>query len=219
MEMNYVILGAPGSGKGTQASRFAEKRNLLHVSTGDLLRDAVARETALGKQVKDTLASGQLVPDSIVLELIKQALSDPDKKSKFQGWILDGYPRTTAQAEALEGVIKEIDNTLDGVILLDIDPEVIVKRLSNRRTCSKCKAVYNLLNKPPKQEGVCDQCGGELVQREDDKEETIRKRLDVYQAQTMPIIDFYRNNSRLLEVDGSLPIDKVTAEIERLVSE
>lgn len=216
--MNYVILGAPGSGKGTQASRFAEKRNLLHVSTGDLLRDAVARETALGKQVKDTLASGQLVPDSIVLELIKEALSQPEKKSNFSGWILDGYPRTTAQAEALEGVIEEIGEKLDGVILLDIDPEIIVKRLSNRRTCESCKAVYNLLNKPPKQEGICDECGGNLVQREDDKAETIRKRLDVYQAQTLPIIDFYKNGTRLLEVDGSLPIDGVTAEIERLVN-
>ena len=216
--MNYVILGAPGSGKGTQASRFAEKRNLLHVSTGDLLRDAVARETALGKQVKDTLASGQLVPDSIVLELIKEALSQPENKSKFAGWILDGYPRTTGQAEALEGVIVEIGEKLDGVILLDIDPEVIINRLSNRRTCGGCKAVYNLTNKPPKQEGICDECGGALVQREDDKAETIRKRLDVYQAQTMPIIDFYKSGSRLLEVDGSLPIDGVTAEIERLVN-
>jgi adenylate kinase len=218
--MNYVILGAPGSGKGTQASRFAEKRNLHHISTGDLLRDAVARKTPLGKQVADTLASGQLVPDSIVLELIREALSQPANKKKFDGWILDGYPRTTAQAEALETVLDDIGENLDTIILLDIDPEVIVARLSNRRTCAGCKAVYNLLNKPPKKDGVCDQCGGALMQREDDKPETIRKRLDVYRAQTLPIIDYYgTNGNRLVKVDGSMPIDEVTEAIERLVNE
>ncbi len=215
--MNFIILGAPGSGKGTQASRFAEKWKLRHISTGDLLREAVARQTPLGKQVASTLASGQLVPDEIVLELIKEALADHGDEGE-QGWILDGYPRTSTQAEALEGVLGEMETRLDGVILLDVAPEIIVERLSNRRTCSQCKAVYNLLNKPPKVEGKCDECGGALVQRDDDKPETIRKRLDVYREQTLPIIEYYEKNSRLYRVDGSLPIDEVTEEIARLVS-
>jgi adenylate kinase len=215
--MNLVILGAPGSGKGTQASRLAERRNLHHISTGDLLRDAVARKTPLGKQVASTLASGQLVPDSIVLELIREALSEHRNGDEWDGWILDGYPRTTAQAEALGDMLKELDEALDGVILLEIDPEVIIKRLSNRRTCANCKAVYNLLNKPPKENGKCDECGGDLVLRTDDKPETIRKRLEVYREQTKPIIEYYNSDSRLYRIDGSKSMDEVSSEIDQLV--
>jgi len=214
--MNFIILGAPGSGKGTQASRIAERWKLHHISTGDLLRDAVAKQTPLGKQVASTLASGQLVPDSIVLQLIKEALADDH--GKWEGWILDGYPRTTAQAEALEGVLKEMKEDIDGVIVLEVDPEVIVERLSNRRTCSTCKTVYNLINSPPREDGRCDYCGGELVQREDDRPETIRKRLDVYREQTMPIIDFYEGRRKVYRIDGSKPIDEVTKAIEGLMS-
>lgn len=213
--MNLIILGAPGSGKGTQASRIAEKWKLNHVSTGELLRDAVARQTPLGKQVASTLASGQLVPDSIVLQLIKEAIDDHE--GRWQGWILDGYPRTTAQAEALEGVLVETGDDIDGVIVLEVDPEVIVQRLSNRRTCSACKTVYNLINNPPRDDEKCDYCGSELMRREDDEPATIRKRLEVYRKQTLPIIRFYEGKRRVYRVDGSKSIDEVTERIEQLM--
>lgn len=215
--MNLIILGPPGSGKGTQAARLAEKLRLLHVSTGDLLREAVAARTPLGKQVASTLASGQLVPDSIVLELMREALSPKNRENGYRGWILDGYPRTTAQAEALEEILVEMGERVDCVILLETEQEVIVERLSNRRTCSKCKAVYNLVNRPPRVEGRCDECGGELVQRDDDKPDTVRKRLEVYREQTLPIIEFYDGSTRLCRVDGSGSIDEVTAAIVHLV--
>lgn len=216
--MSLVILGAPGSGKGTQAVRIAESRSLKHISTGDLLREAVAAGTPLGKQVESILTSGKLVSDEIVLELIREAVkSDAGRVEK--GWILDGYPRTTAQAEALETVLGQIGQKIDSVLVLDVDNEAIVERLSNRRTCESCKAVYNLINKAPKVDGKCDQCGGALMQRDDDKPETIRKRLDVYEQQTRPIIEFYEGKYTVHHVNGMLPIDEVTVEIERLVGE
>lgn len=214
--MNFIILGAPGSGKGTQAARFAGKWNLDHVSTGDLLREAVANRSALGEQVKGVLASGGLVSDEIVHALIKEALAG--RNSDTQGWILDGYPRTRGQAQALETVLEETGSKLDGVILLEVEAEVIVNRLSNRRTCGSCKAVYNLLNKQPDSPGKCDECGGELVYREDDKAETIRRRLEVYEEQTLPIIDFYDKRSRVYKINGSQDINGVTEEIARQVS-
>ncbi len=216
--MNLVILGAPGSGKGTQASRIAERHLLVHISTGDLLREAVAKQTKLGKRVEGILASGQLVSDEIVVELIREAIQKGGGEGRA-GWILDGYPRTMAQAKALEQVLEDLGETIDGVIVLDVAPEVIIERLSNRRTCESCYAVYNLLNSPPKAEGRCDQCGGALVQRDDDKPETIRKRLDVFEEQTRPIIDFYEGKYRVHRVDGTRPIDEVILAIGRLVGE
>ncbi len=213
--MNFIILGAPGSGKGTQAVRFAGRWNLDHVSTGDLLREAVANRSPLGEQVKEVLASGGLVSDEIVQALIKGALAG--RNSDTRGWILDGYPRTRGQAQALETILEETGSKLDGVILLEVEAEVIVDRLSNRRTCGSCKAVYNLLNKPPNSQGKCDECGGELVQREDDKTETIRRRLEVYEEQTLPIIDFYDKRSRVYKINGSQDMKGVTEEIARLV--
>jgi adenylate kinase len=214
--MSFVILGAPGSGKGTQAVRIAERYTLQHISTGDLLREAVANKTPLGKQVESILTSGKLVSDEIVLELIKEAV-EKLSGGNGKGWILDGFPRTMPQAEALEKVLAGISQTIDAVLVLDVDNDIIVDRLSNRRTCASCKAVYNLLNMPPKVEGKCDQCGGELVQRDDDKPDTIRKRLGVYDEQTRPIIDFYDGKYPIHRVDGTLPIDDVTAALERLV--
>jgi adenylate kinase len=212
--MKFVILGAPGSGKGTQAARIAEKHSLRHISTGDLLREAVANRTKLGRQVESILASGQLVSDDIVLGLIRETLGGG---SAGRGWILDGFPRNTAQADALEGVLKEIGQAIEFILVLDVDAELIVERLSNRRTCSSCKTVYNMLNKPPKAEGICDKCGGKLIHRDDDMPETIRDRLQVYDRQTRPIIDFYEGRYPIHRVDGTMPIDEVTVEIERLV--
>jgi adenylate kinase len=211
--MSLVILGAPGSGKGTQAVRIAKSHSLAHISTGDLLRAAVADGTPLGKQVENILTSGKLVSDEIVLELISEAL-----QKVSGGWILDGYPRTTPQAEALQTVLQQISQNIDSVLVLDVNNEAIVDRLSNRRTCESCKAVYHLVNKAPKVEGTCDQCGSKLMQRDDDKPDTIRKRLDVYEQQTRPIIEFYEGkNYTVHHVDGMLPIDEVTAAIEQLV--
>ncbi|MEJ2719901.1 MAG: adenylate kinase [bacterium] len=214
--MNLVILGAPGSGKGTQAARIAEAGNVRHVSTGDLLRDAVARQTPIGKQVESIMAAGKLVSDDIVLELIREVLAD---RGKWDGWILDGYPRNLAQAEALEGVLKDVGETVDKVICIDLDPEVIVARLSNRRTCGSCKAVYHLVNKPPKVEGKCDACGGDLIHRADDQPETIRKRLDVYDKETLPILGLYEKRYEVCRVDGSKPIDEVTAVITGMIGQ
>jgi adenylate kinase len=212
--MNFVILGAPGSGKGTQAARLAEAANVRHVSTGDLLRDAVAKQTPIGKQVESIMAAGELVSDDIVLELIREVLAD---KGKWNGWILDGYPRNLAQAEALEGVLKDVGATIDKVICIELDPEVIVNRLSNRRSCGKCKAVYHLVSKPPKVEGKCDACGAELLHRADDQPDTIRNRLGVYDKETLPILGLYESRYQVHKVDGSKSIDDVTADITGLI--
>ncbi|UCG52238.1 MAG: adenylate kinase [Candidatus Latescibacterota bacterium] len=216
--MNLVILGAPGSGKGTQAARIAEQGKIQHVSTGDLLRDAVAKQSPIGKQVESIMAAGKLVSDGIVLQLIRETLTDSDERGKWNGWILDGYPRNLSQAEALEGVLKDVGETVEGVVYIELDPDVIVERLSNRRTCASCKAVYHLVSKPPAVEGKCDSCGGELYLRDDDKPETIRKRLEVYDNETLPILGLYEKRYRVHRVDGSKPIDDVTTDITRLIS-
>jgi adenylate kinase len=215
--MNFVILGAPGSGKGTQASLIAEKANVQHISTGDLLRDAVAQKSPIGRQVEGIMAAGGLVSDDIVLELLKETLTDADKRARYSGWILDGYPRNLAQAEALEGVLDGAGEKIDSVIYIEIDPEAIVTRLSNRRTCVKCKAVYHLVSKPPAVDGTCDVCGGELILRDDDREETIRKRLEVYDSETLPILGLYEGKYDVHRVDGSQPIDAVTAALAGLI--
>jgi len=215
--VNLVILGAPGSGKGTQAARIAEKGRIRHISTGDLLREAVAKGTAIGKQAAGIMAAGKLVPDEIVLDLIREKLADARGRAGSEGWILDGYPRTLAQAEALEKVLKEIGEKIDAVVCIELDPEVVVKRLSNRRTCVSCKAVYHLVSNPPAVEGQCDACGGKLVLRDDDKPETIRKRLDVYKKETLPILSLYEGRYIVHRVDGSKPIDDVTSDIAGLI--
>ena len=215
--MNLVILGAPGSGKGTQAARLADRGQLRHVSTGDLLRDAVANETSLGKRVQGIMASGALVPDDVVLDLIKGVVTDHSEGDKWNGWILDGYPRTLQQAETFEDVLSSSREIIDAVIFLEGDAEVTVERLSNRRSCVKCRAVYNLLGSPPEVDGKCDACGGELVQREDDRPETIRERLKVYEKQTLPILDLYDARYDFYRVDGTKSVDDVTKEITSLI--
>jgi len=215
--VNLVILGAPGSGKGTQAARIADRARIRHISTGDLLREAVSKGTEIGRKAAGIMAAGGLVPDETVLELIRAKLTNETERAGYQGWILDGYPRTLAQAEALEGVLGRTGEKIDAVVYIDLDTEVVVNRLSNRRTCVSCKAVYHLVSNPPAADGECDVCGGKLVLRDDDKPDTIRKRLDVYRRETLPILALYERRHRVYRVDGSKSIDEVTSAIVEMI--
>jgi adenylate kinase len=215
--MNIILFGAPGSGKGTQAERLRDLFSLKHISTGDLLRDAVANKTELGKKVESIMAAGELVSDEIVLELIKEAVAGVKADEVLKGWMLDGYPRTVGQAKMLDGLLAESGQSIDGVVVLEVDREAVIQRLSSRRSCPECKAVYNVLNMPPKQEGICDNCGTGLVHRKDDQPETIANRLDVYEDQTVPILEHYAGNVRLHRVNGNQPVDEVTKAIEQAV--
>lgn len=214
MEVKHLlIIGPPGSGKGTQAARVADKLNIKHLSTGDILREAVKEETDLGQKAKAYMEKGELVPDELMLALIEKELD----KIGDSGWILDGFPRTMAQAEALEKMLDERGEGVDRVILVDVDYEVIVKRLTSRRVCPVCNAVYNLETNKPKEDNKCDKCGAELIIRPDDREETVRNRLKVYDEQTSPVVDFYRNKGSLVSVNGEGDIEEITAEILRVL--
>jgi adenylate kinase len=180
--MNLVLFGPPGSGKGTQAERLREGRKLRHLSTGDLLRDAIARGTELGEKVKHVLASGQLVSDDIVLALMRDAIIAVGEDRSLEGWLLDGFPRTLGQARGLDGLLEELGQTIGAIIVLDVAKDAVVDRLSGRRTCTQCKTVWHVRNNPPAVDGICDRCGGKLAQREDDKPETIRKLQSKYRT-------------------------------------
>jgi adenylate kinase len=211
--LHIIILGAPGSGKGTQAARIADERGLRHLSTGDMLRDAVARKTDLGAKAEGYMKRGLLVPDDVILGLIGEAFNSADGR----GWILDGFPRTIAQAKALTAMLASRGEKIDRVLNIDVAPELIVKRLSNRRVCPKCKAVYNLDTIKTKVPGKCDACGGRIVKRPDDEEATVRKRLEVYEKQTAPVIDYYRKRDGLATVNGAGDIEEIFAEIRRVL--
>jgi adenylate kinase len=211
------LFGAPGSGKGTQAERLRDRFSLKHISTGDLLRDAVAQGTELGKKVESIMAAGELVSDDIVLQLIKETVGSVKADESLSGWMLDGYPRTVGQAKMLDGLLAETSEAIDSVVVLEVDRDAIIERLSARRSCPKCKAVYNVLNMPPRQEGICDNCGTELVHRKDDHPETIANRLDVYEQQTVPILEYYGGKVDIHRVDGNQPIDVVSEAVERVV--
>lgn len=210
---HIVILGAPGSGKGTQAVRIARDGSLAHLSTGDMLRDAVARKTPLGLEAERSMKAGLLVPDGIIFGLIGEALA----AAKDKGWIMDGFPRTLAQAEELSRMLEKRGDKIDHVLVIDVDPELIVRRLSNRRVCPKCKAVYNLDTIKTKVPGICDACGTALVKRPDDEEGTVRKRLEVYERETAPVIDYYRARGGLVAVKGAGDIEAIYAEIRRVL--
>lgn len=210
--MRIILLGAPGSGKGTQAQRLVQQYGIPQVSTGDLLREAVANGTELGMQAKAAMDAGELVSDEIVLGMIRERLAQPDAAG---GFILDGFPRNLAQAEALDGLLNELGAPLDAAVLMDVDFDVLLKRLTGRRTCGECGRVYNVYYFPPSAEGVCDACGGALVHRADDNEETITQRLKVYEAQTSPLVSFYEGRSKLRVVPAEGEIDAV---YERLLS-
>lgn len=209
--MRIILLGAPGSGKGTQAQKLSASRAIPQVSTGDLLREAVRAGTELGQRAKQAMDSGQLVSDDIVLGIIRERLAQADAAP---GLILDGFPRNIAQAESLDTVLEEIGAPLDAVILMDVDFDILLKRITGRRSCSGCSRVYNVHTFPPTTEGVCDECGGELTQRADDNEETVGNRLRVYESETAPLVSFYEKRGKLRVVPAEGDIEAVFAGIE-----
>lgn len=204
--MNIVLLGAPGAGKGTQAQQLVAEYGVAHISTGDLLRAAVKAGSKLGVQAKQYMDAGQLVPDSLVVDLVKERLAEPDAQ---KGFILDGFPRNTAQAEVLDSELSAMGVKLDAALLVDVPFDVIVKRLSSRRTCRSCGYTA------PAGVDVCPRCGGEMYQRDDDKPETIQHRLDTYQTQTEPLVSYYKEHGILVSVDGNRPVEQVYADVKK----
>jgi adenylate kinase len=197
--LRVVLLGPPGAGKGTQAKLLREEFEACQVSTGDILRKAVADQSPVGKEASEYINRGALVPDRVIVKLVAERLKENDCKN---GFILDGFPRTIPQAQSLEEILNKTGLALQRALLMQVPKGLIVERLAGRRTCRDCGAPYHRSFDPPKQEGVCDRCGGELLQRDDDREETVRARLDVYDAQTAPLIDHYRQRGILREIDG-----------------
>ncbi len=208
--MRLILLGPPGAGKGTQAKRLIERYGIPQISTGDILRAAVREGTELGRKAKQYMDAGQLVPDEVVIGIIRERLKEADCA---RGFILDGFPRTVPQAEALKGVLAELGQALDHVVSIEVPDEDLVERLTGRRTCRGCGAMYHVRFSPPKQDGVCDRCGGELYQRDDDREDTIRARLKVYHDQTAPLVAFYEGEGLLRRVDGVGSVDEIYGRI------
>lgn len=204
--MNIVLLGAPGAGKGTQAAKLVEKYHMAHISTGDILRAAVKNQTELGLEAKKYMDAGDLVPDELVIGLVKERLQDEDTKA---GFILDGFPRTSTQAVALDSELAELNRPLDAAVLVDVDKEVIIKRLTSRRMCRDCGYIGT------DKDTVCPKCGGEMYQRDDDNEATVRNRLDVYESSTAPLIDYYRGCDLLVTIDGDQDPEVVFEEIQK----
>ena len=197
--MRIILVGAPGAGKGTQAESIKSKYPIAHISTGDILRANVKAGTELGKNAKGYMDAGKLVPDEVIIAMVESRLQEPDCK---EGFLLDGFPRTTPQAEALDLLLEKLGISLDAVVELNVDDEVVVQRLTTRRGCKSCGEIYNTLFKPTKVDGVCDKCGGEVIQRDDDKESVIRNRLSVFHEQTAPLIAYYSKKGLLLTVDA-----------------
>ncbi|RLF14329.1 MAG: adenylate kinase [Thermoprotei archaeon] len=209
MTLNLVFLGPPGVGKGTYAKELSKRYNIPHISTGDIFREEIRKGTELGKKVKSYVERGELVPDEIVIEVVRKRLSQDDCK---RGFILDGFPRTINQAIALDSIVK-----VDLVFNFVAPKSVIIERLSGRRICQKCGAIYHIKFNPPKRPGICDKCGGPLYQREDDKPEVIEERLRVYEKQTAPIVDYYRKKGILVEVDASRNMEEVIKDCEQIL--
>ena len=208
--MKIIMLGAPGAGKGTQAKKIAEKCGIPHISTGDIFRANIKNGTELGKKAKTYMDQGLLVPDELVCDLVVDRIQQDDCK---KGYILDGFPRTIPQAESLDKALQAIGEKMGYAIDVEVPDENIVKRMGGRRACVGCGATYHLVYAPTKKEGICDVCGGELILRDDDKPETVQKRLGVYHEQTQPLIDYYKNQGILREVDGSVDMEDVFKEI------
>lgn len=213
--MKIVMLGAPGAGKGTQAKMIAAKYGIPHISTGDIFRANIKNGTELGRKAKEYMDQGALVPDSLTLELIMDRFQQPDCAN---GYVLDGFPRTIPQAEALTEALKSENSSLDFAINVEVPDSNIVNRMSGRRACVACGGTYHILYNPTSKEGICDACGGELMLRDDDKPETVAKRLDVYHTQTQPLIDYYAGQGILKEVDGTRDVAEVFQDIEAILA-
>ena len=208
--MKIIMLGAPGAGKGTQADRIAKKYNIPHISTGDIFRANLKEGTPLGIKAKEFMDQGLLVPDDLTCDLVVDRIAQPDAAD---GYILDGFPRTIPQAEALKNALKERGDAIDYAVDIEVPDEFIMDRMSGRRSCPKCGKGYHTVFQAPQQEGICDVCGSKLVQRDDDKPETVSKRLTVYHEQTKPLIEYYTAEGVLKEIDGTQPIEKVFDDI------
>lgn len=208
--MNLLIMGPPGAGKGTQAEVLAKELDISNISTGDMFRAAIKEGTEMGRKAKEYMDMGELVPDSVVVGIVKERLSQPDC---IRGFLLDGFPRTVVQAEALEETLNSMGRTLDGVINISVPREKIVDRLTGRRICHECGASYHVQYNPPAKEDVCDACGGELYQRSDDNEVIVNNRLDIYESKTQPLIDYYAKRNLLKSVNGDQDIKKVLDDI------
>lgn len=213
--MKIIMLGAPGAGKGTQAKMIADRYSIPHISTGDIFRANIKNGTELGKKAKEYMDQGLLVPDELVCDLVVDRVQQDDCAN---GYVLDGFPRTIPQAESLDAALASLGTAVEYAINVDVPDENIVRRMSGRRACVTCGATYHLEHIPPKKEGVCDRCGSPLILRDDDKPETVTKRLDVYHTQTQPLIDYYTAKNVLVEVDGTKNMDEVFADIVKVLS-
>lgn len=212
--MKIIMLGAPGAGKGTHATRISEKYGIPHISTGDIFRENIKNGTELGKKAKTYMDAGELVPDELTCDLVVDRIHQDDAR---KGYVLDGFPRTIPQAEALTKALAEKGEKIDFAIEINLADEKIIERMAGRRVCAKCGATYHVVNLPSKVEGICDDCGGELQIRKDDDPETVRKRLDVYHEQTAPLIDYYKKEGILHVIDGSVGLEPAFAEICKLL--
>lgn len=213
--MKIIMLGAPGAGKGTQAKMIADKYQIPHISTGDIFRANIKNGTELGKKAKTYMDQGLLVPDELVVDLVVDRVQQEDCE---KGYVLDGFPRTIPQAESLDAALEKLEESIDYAINVEVPDENIVRRMSGRRACVQCGATYHIVHIPTKVEGICDRCGSELILRDDDKPETVEKRLKVYHEQTQPLIDYYATKGNLVEVDGTKDMNEVFSDIVDILS-
>jgi adenylate kinase len=214
IQMNLVLMGLPGAGKGTQAERIVEKYDIPHISTGDMFRAAMKEETELGLQAKSFIDKGELVPDEVTIGIVRERLGKNDCQ---KGFLLDGFPRTVAQADALEGILTDLNKQIDYVINIEVNKNILMERLTGRRICKQCGSTYHLVFNPPASEGECDKCGGELYQRADDNEETVANRLEVNLKQTEPLLNFYNEKGYLRNINGEQDIDQVFVDVNQLL--
>jgi len=212
--MNVILLGPPGAGKGTQAKRLVDKYHIPQISTGDMLRAALKEGTPLGLEAKKYMDAGGLVPDSVVIGLVKERIQKPDAKG---GYMLDGFPRTAAQAQELDKILAAMNQKIDHVVSVEVPSSELLGRLTGRRTCRACGAGFHVMFDPPKKEGVCDKCGGELYQRSDDNEATVKSRLETYEAQTKPLIEYYERQGKLRHIDGVGKMDDILQRIQKVL--